>query len=469
MSRRGWPGRSRSSCHRSSSRSPQASSWARPRAGRRSSQPVCSLRSPPSSRWPPCAGSERTVAASGASTRPRSAGCPQRARSLWGCSRPGSRSHPATPLAPGDVVAAGVIAMVAVQALLWFALLRRHGHALRRIDELLSDTDQGGLTVGAAGSGARPPEPRRRAGRAARPAEPWDCRCSSCSLLRRVSPCRSLLPDVRSWQRAHASRLTVAIVSTGGADETRALTESHALTSVLTQEEGQPDELYGLRATPRAVLVGTDGTLAAPVVYGEVAIRELVESRTERSTHGGARGSATRRTRTAVAAAAGAAMTATSVAQATAAPRRHATADDPEVEAFRKTIEAASPSLAKAMRRSSDAVRKALIFEGGSPTRARRARLAAVPAAKALDAERKVLLGLRTRLEALAATSLRAQNVKAASLRGLSLLAESAKVRRRAVLASQLKRDALFAAGDKLQRRGLDSITTSARLIAGKP
>jgi peroxiredoxin len=89
-------------------------------------------------------------------------------------------------------------------------------------------------------------------------------------------PCNALLPDIARWQREGANELTVALVSRGSADENRAKTADHGLRNVLLQNEREVSASYLVNATPSALVVAADGTIASPVAAGSEQIQNLV-------------------------------------------------------------------------------------------------------------------------------------------------------------------------------------------------
>jgi peroxiredoxin/uncharacterized membrane protein YphA (DoxX/SURF4 family) len=93
-------------------------------------------------------------------------------------------------------------------------------------------------------------------------------------------PCNSLLPDIGKWQRDHASRLTVAVVSRGTVDANRAKITEHGLNHVLLQKDREVSNSYKAHGTPTAVIVNSDGTIGSPVAGGAEAIRQLLSKQT---------------------------------------------------------------------------------------------------------------------------------------------------------------------------------------------
>ena len=90
------------------------------------------------------------------------------------------------------------------------------------------------------------------------------------------SPCNALMPEIGTWQREHADRITIALVSRGDPDANRAKTSEHGLTNVVLQEGLEVLHAYGGSATPSAVVVRADGTIGSGLVGGADAIRALV-------------------------------------------------------------------------------------------------------------------------------------------------------------------------------------------------
>src|SRR5262249_34541806 len=93
-------------------------------------------------------------------------------------------------------------------------------------------------------------------------------------------PCNALLPDLGRWQRDHASRLTVALLSRGSAEANRAKATEHGLSHVLLQKDREVAQSYQANGTPSAVIVQPDGTIGSPVSAGAEAIKALVSRAT---------------------------------------------------------------------------------------------------------------------------------------------------------------------------------------------
>jgi thiol-disulfide isomerase/thioredoxin/uncharacterized membrane protein YphA (DoxX/SURF4 family) len=90
-------------------------------------------------------------------------------------------------------------------------------------------------------------------------------------------PCQALFPDLSAWQRRHANRLTIAIISRGDVGRNQAKADEHRVLNVLIQDDYEVATAYKAAGTPSAVLVAADGTVASAVAPGLVAVRQLME------------------------------------------------------------------------------------------------------------------------------------------------------------------------------------------------
>jgi peroxiredoxin/uncharacterized membrane protein YphA (DoxX/SURF4 family) len=190
----------------------------------------------------------------------------------------------------GDDAASTAIALLtlstAILALTLFALLRRHGHLLARLDALeenaASEPEDEVLPIG-----ARAPEFRLPAASGASVALE-DLRAVGLPVLLvfadpACGPCATLLPEVSRWQSEHARRVTVALVSRGAADTNRALAQEHGIAPLLLQADGELADLYGSNGTPSAILIGADGRIAGRLRYGADGVRALLAQALEQS------------------------------------------------------------------------------------------------------------------------------------------------------------------------------------------
>jgi len=88
-------------------------------------------------------------------------------------------------------------------------------------------------------------------------------------------PCGSMLPKVRQWQDSLSDRLSVAIISTGTAEQNERFVEM-GLDDVLLQEEMEVADAFSVSGTPSAVVVSRDGLIASNLGEMEAAIEPLV-------------------------------------------------------------------------------------------------------------------------------------------------------------------------------------------------
>ena len=89
-------------------------------------------------------------------------------------------------------------------------------------------------------------------------------------------PCTAMLPEIGRWQKEHAEKLTISLISRGTPEENKSKSQEHGLTQVLLQKDWEVSEAYEVRGTPSALVVRPDGTVGSPVAGGAEAIRELV-------------------------------------------------------------------------------------------------------------------------------------------------------------------------------------------------
>jgi len=88
-------------------------------------------------------------------------------------------------------------------------------------------------------------------------------------------PCTAFLPTIQQWQQSLSARLTLAIITTGTAEQNAVFTE-HGLEHVLLQDEMEVADLYGAQFTPSGVFVTPGGKVASPPGEGQQGIEPLV-------------------------------------------------------------------------------------------------------------------------------------------------------------------------------------------------
>lgn len=173
---------------------------------------------------------------------------------------------------------AGALAAALLAVGLWAAVgaLRARGRMLVHMDlERAGDEPPAGLAPGTAAPAFELPavggETATLAGLLA-PAHPVllvfaDPGCA---------PCRALMPDVAAWQRDLADQLTVAVIEGGDLQGASRVARHNRLRNVLAGGEEGVARAFAATATPSAVLVDADGTVAAPLARGRDAIGALV-------------------------------------------------------------------------------------------------------------------------------------------------------------------------------------------------
>jgi peroxiredoxin/uncharacterized membrane protein YphA (DoxX/SURF4 family) len=90
------------------------------------------------------------------------------------------------------------------------------------------------------------------------------------------SPCKSLLPHIRAWQRDYSDHLTVALLSKGSEKDVQAKIAKYEARYLLLQGESSVADEYQAKWTPAAVLIDRSGRIASEVAAGDEAIRALV-------------------------------------------------------------------------------------------------------------------------------------------------------------------------------------------------
>jgi hypothetical protein len=92
--------------------------------------------------------------------------------------------------------------------------------------------------------------------------------------------CAALARELPRWQARRAGALTIALVGNGDVERYAQWGRELGLATlpILVQQGNEAALRYRVRGTPSAVLVDSDGRIAAPVGRGPMAIRELIVS-----------------------------------------------------------------------------------------------------------------------------------------------------------------------------------------------
>jgi peroxiredoxin len=360
-------------------------------------------------------------------------------------------SRPAADPEAVQLAAVGGGALLAGNALLSFRLLRRHGAALRRIDQL--ESGAGRPTTLAAGAPA-PAFSLPLAGGGELSLGHLLAPGRAVLLLfvdPRCGPCRALLGEVASWQREHGDRLTIAVLSTGAPDENLALAEEHRLDRVLVQEHGEVAELYGARATPSAVVIGPRGRIAHALAEGVDAITALVPA-TSAAAPAGRAGAAT-----------AGALAITLVAAESAAALQAA---DPEIQAVAAAVRAAVPRLRSAARRSKAAVRAEVDLGRNQQRGVQTERRKQANTALVLRAEIRELRALRTALQRIPPpNNAAANNARIMMMNGLSLLEQSREKQVESLRAAPKTKARLLDEAQKLLLRSVPPLEGASKVL----
>lgn len=190
-------------------------------------------------------------------------------------------------------IAIAGLAALAAAALL--GVLRQNGRLLLRIDELAARLDAAGVPVVAASESGASAHRGLPIGALAPPFVLEGLGGDAVTLKALIAPgapvlllftdpgcgpCSELLPDVSMWQRSHAGRLTVAVLTRGSAKDNRVKMREHGIERVGLDDRLTVYAAYEAAGTPGAVLVDRGGRIASSVVAGSEAISALVDSAT---------------------------------------------------------------------------------------------------------------------------------------------------------------------------------------------
>jgi thiol-disulfide isomerase/thioredoxin/uncharacterized membrane protein YphA (DoxX/SURF4 family) len=94
------------------------------------------------------------------------------------------------------------------------------------------------------------------------------------------APCAALLPEIETWQKELKDKVNFVFISSGRAKENAEKfgAAEGEFKRVLLQKDNEVSELFYAKWTPTALLVNADGNVASAPAFGDVKIRELVES-----------------------------------------------------------------------------------------------------------------------------------------------------------------------------------------------
>jgi thiol-disulfide isomerase/thioredoxin len=201
-------------------------------------------------------------------------------------------------------IAALAVALAAVTALT-VAVMARYGKVLRQLDQFTARPGAPLAHAGTAGvdghrhdhgppAGLPPGSPAPEfsvPGTDGRPVTLAGLRAAGHPVLLvfgdpGCGPCRSLLPDLTSWQAEHAERFTAALISRGSMDANVAEAREHRLTNLGVQNDQEIAVAYAYAGTPSAVAVSADGRIASQVAAGPDGVRALAAALMARAAGG---------------------------------------------------------------------------------------------------------------------------------------------------------------------------------------
>jgi thiol-disulfide isomerase/thioredoxin len=100
------------------------------------------------------------------------------------------------------------------------------------------------------------------------------------------APCLQMLPDLVKWSETVEERLSIVLVESAveDPDDLAAHINQHGRILTLLDQDRSMADAYSVTATPTAVLVGADGTIAAPQAQGAGNIEGLLRTGLESHT-----------------------------------------------------------------------------------------------------------------------------------------------------------------------------------------
>ena len=193
----------------------------------------------------------------------------------------------------GAVALAGGLAIAALAALTaraLLALLRQNGRMLLRIEELEAQLDPTGPAPAAAPRHGLPlgaPAPAFSLAGLYGESVTLESLISADTPVLLLfteptcAPCNALMPQISAWQRELAGELTIAVLTSGSPQDSRAKVREHGVASVWLDHGLAVYDAYRVNATPAAVLIDGDGRIASAAVAGAAAISGLVREATQ--------------------------------------------------------------------------------------------------------------------------------------------------------------------------------------------
>jgi thiol-disulfide isomerase/thioredoxin len=91
------------------------------------------------------------------------------------------------------------------------------------------------------------------------------------------NPCKTLLPEIETWQTELKDKINFVFISRGKAKENAEKFAGATFKQILLQKEREVAELYFATWTPTAFLVNAHGNVGSEPAFGDVKIRELIE------------------------------------------------------------------------------------------------------------------------------------------------------------------------------------------------
>lgn len=91
-------------------------------------------------------------------------------------------------------------------------------------------------------------------------------------------PCRALLPHLSRWMRDPNQAFNFVLITRGAPSQNAPKLDGLEASRVLLQREFEISNIYGVRSTPAAVLIGPDGRIQSQLAVGREDIQRLIFS-----------------------------------------------------------------------------------------------------------------------------------------------------------------------------------------------